>query len=110
MKSIWTDTIKPIKHEVLQGDAKTDVLIIGGGLCGVLCAVFLKEAGVDYMLVEKDRIAMGITKNTTAKITAQHGLIYDKLVRDKGVGKAQMYLKANEWAIKEYRKRAEHIL
>ena len=109
MKSIWTDTVKPIKHEVLQGDAKTDVLIIGGGLCGVLCAMFLKEAGVDYMLVEKDRIAMGITKNTTAKITAQHGLIYDKLVRDKGVGKAQMYLKANEWAIKEYRKRAERI-
>lgn len=109
MKSLWLDTIKPIKFEALQADAKTDVLIIGGGLCGILCAVFLKEAGVDYMLVEKDSIGMGITKNTTAKITAQHGLIFDKLIRDKGVGKAQMYLKANEWAVNEYRKRAENI-
>ena len=27
-------------------DRKTEVLIVGGGLCGLLCAYFLKQAGV----------------------------------------------------------------
>ncbi len=109
LKSVWIDAAEPVHFESLQNDTTTDVLIIGGGLCGILCAVFLKEAGVDYLLVEKDRIGMGITQNTTAKITSQHGLIFDRLIRDKGVGNARMYLKANEWAVNEYRKRAENI-
>ena len=62
--------------EKLTHNAKTDVLIIGGGMAGILCAFYLKQQGVDYMLVESETIGNGITKNTTAKITSQHGLIY----------------------------------
>ena len=47
----------------LEGDIKTDVLVIGGGLCGVLCAWFLKQAGVDYVLVEGDAVGRGVTCN-----------------------------------------------
>ena len=79
MSSIWTETEKFSEFPALEGSAKTDVLIIGGGIAGILCAYFLKEKGMDYMLVEKNTICSGITKNTTAKITSQHGLIYDKL-------------------------------
>ena len=32
MKSIWNNIDKP-KFDSLQGDIKTDVLIIGGGMC-----------------------------------------------------------------------------
>ena len=31
------------------------------------------QAGVDYVLVEANKVCSGITKNTTAKITSQHG-------------------------------------
>lgn len=31
----------------------TDVAIVGGGLCGILCAWFLKDAGVDCILLDK---------------------------------------------------------
>ena len=65
---------------------------IGGGLCGVLCAWFLKQAGVDYVLVEGDAVGRGVTCNTTAKITSQHGLIYEKLLRTQGKEKALQYL------------------
>ena len=103
MDSIWTKTAQLPQFEPLRSDLKTDVLIIGGGLAGVLCAYKLAQAGVDYALVEADRICSGITKNTTAKITSQHGLIYDKLIREFGVERARLYLEANQGALEEYR-------
>ena len=103
MDSIWTKTAQLPQFEPLRSDLNTDVLIIGGGLAGVLCAYKLAQAGVDYALVEADRICSGITKNTTAKITSQHGLIYDKLIREFGVERARLYLEANQGALEEYR-------
>ena len=80
MKSVWNGDVEKPNFNQLQGDIKTDVLIIGGGMCGVLCAYVLKNAGVDCVLAEADKICGGITNSTTAKITFQHGLIYDKII------------------------------
>ncbi len=102
--SIWTDQVKAPKHfDALTRDVKTDVLIIGGGITGILCAYYLKKNGIDYILTEGNKIASGITKNTTAKITIQHALIYDKLISEFGYEKASMYLKANTDALNEYK-------
>ena len=103
-KSVWSDSITMPEFPKLDGDKKTEVLIIGGGLCGLLCAYFLDRAGVDYILVEGNRIATGVTKNTTAKITFQHGLIYSKLIKDLGRERAQKYLLINKKALSEYEK------
>ena len=103
MDSIWFQTAQLPKFDCLRSDLKTDVLIIGGGMAGLLCAYRLAQAGVDYALVEADRICGGITKNTTAKITVQHALIYDKLVREFGVERTRLYLEANQAALEEYR-------
>ena len=104
MDSIWNDDVELPHFPVLEGCIKTDVLIIGGGLAGILCAYFMQEKGVDYALVEGRTICSGITKNTTAKITAQHGLIYHKLVNSVGIEKTAMYLEANQAAVEEYDK------
>ena len=103
MDSIWTKTAQLPQFDTLRSDLRTDVLIIGGGLAGVLCAYKLTQAGVDCALVEADRIGGGITKNTTAKVTSQHGLIYDKLIREFGVDRARLYLEANQGALAAYR-------
>lgn len=103
MDSIWTRTATLPAFECLQGDIKTDVLIIGGGMAGILCAHLLRQAGVDYALAEAETICGGITKNTTAKLTSQHGLIYHKLIRTYGVERAGLYLEANEAALSAYR-------
>ncbi len=108
-KSIWTDSVEMPQFDSLKGDRKTDVLIIGGGLCGLLCAYFLQQAGIDYILTEGGRIAKGITKNTTAKITFLHGLIYSKLIDGAGKDSAQMYLNANKSALEEYEKLCSSI-
>ncbi|WP_352400842.1 FAD-dependent oxidoreductase [Anaerotignum sp.] len=104
MKSVWQEKSNLPSFDVLNQDIKTDILIIGGGLAGILCAYMLEQAGVKYILVEADEICNGITKNTTAKITSQHGFIYDKLIRENDVETARLYLEANEEALKEYRK------
>ncbi len=109
MQSVWTDSVDFPNFDKLKKDIHTDVLIIGGGIAGVLCAYQLHQAGVDYVLVEADRICSGITKNTTAKITSQHGLIYHKLIQRFGIEKAHMYLNANEAALCEYRRLSKSI-
>lgn len=108
-KSIWSDTVKLPSYDTLKEDITTDVLIIGGGICGILCAYFLKKAGVDCVLVEGNRIASGISKNTTAKITFQHSLIYSSLVKKQGLYQAELYLKAHESALMEYENLCSHI-
>ncbi len=102
MRSIWTENISLPQFKQLKGSKKTDVLIIGGGMAGILCAYFLEKAGVNYALVEGGRICSGITKNTTAKITSQHGLIYQKMLKSIGTERAKMYLDANQDAVRKY--------
>ncbi|MDD6188825.1 MAG: FAD-dependent oxidoreductase [Clostridiales bacterium] len=109
MGSIWSETAQPPRFPALEKDAKTDILIIGGGMTGILCAYMLEQAGVDYMLAEAGSVCGGITKNTTAKLTFQHGLIYDRLIRSLGEDKARLYLEANWAALEEYRRLCRDI-
>ena len=109
MESLWERTWKRTEFTRLEKDIKTDVLIIGGGMAGILCAYLLHHAGIPYVLAEAERICSGITKNTTAKITAQHGLIYDKLLRIFGTDRARQYLEANEAALRKYRELCKGI-
>lgn len=109
ISSIWEKETKLPQFEALKGDLKTDVLIVGGGLAGLLCAYFLEQKGVNYVLVEADRICSGVTANTTAKITSQHSLIYEKLINQFGIEKAGMYYEANEQAVEKYRALCKNI-
>ncbi len=109
MESIWAKTAKPYNFDTLKNDIKTDVLIIGGGITGVLCGYMLKNAGVDCVVVEANQICSGITNNTTAKITCQHGLIYDKLINKYGLEKAQLYFEANSAAVNQYKDMCQKI-
>jgi len=87
----------------------TDVLIRGGGIAGILCAYKLKKAGIDCILIEAAEISSGVTKNTTAKISIQHGLIYDKMIRRFGEDKARLYLDAQIDALREYKELSKEI-
>ncbi len=109
MESIWTESAQRPHFDTLKGDIKTDVLIIGGGMAGILCAYMLKNTGINCVLVEAERICGGTTENTTAKITFQHGLIYDKIIRKYGVEKAQLYYKSQNEAMEKYRSLCSEI-
>lgn len=109
MESIWKMYDNMPEFSPLDTDLKTDVLIVGGGLAGLLCASRLKQAGIRCCVVEAGRICGGATGNTTAKITSQHGLIYGKLLKQFGREAARQYWELQEMAIREIRHMAEKI-
>lgn len=101
--SVWHAKTTPPSFPELTGEKKTDVLIVGGGITGLLCAYFLKQAGVSCIVVEKDAVCAGITGNTTAKLTAQHGFCYAELLKTIGREKTRAYWEINQQAIERYR-------
>lgn len=109
VKSLWQNGIVMPRFEPLKGDCKTDVLIIGGGIAGLLTAFFLQKRNIDYILVEKNTLCTGVSGNTTAKITFQHGLIYNKLLKKHGLVLAKAYLDANRNALEKYRELSRDI-
>jgi len=102
LKSIWSKTTDLPEYPALSGNITTEAAVIGGGLAGILTAFYLQQRGIKTVVLEADRIGSGQTKNTTAKITAQHNLIYHKLILNFGEEKAQQYADANQQAIAEY--------
>ncbi|MCD7723800.1 MAG: FAD-dependent oxidoreductase [Clostridiales bacterium] len=102
MESLWLKDsfIKPF--EPLKRNIKTDVVIIGAGMAGILCAHELKKRGVRAAVIEGGSVGSGQTKNTTAKITAQHGIIYSRLFKNFGAEYARLYAQANMAAIEKY--------
>lgn len=109
MESLWAAETKLKSFPSLNGDTKTEVLIIGGGMAGILCAYYLEQLKIPYLLVEANRIASGTTCNTTAKITWQHGLIYQKMLKNMGLELTSMYCKANKLAVSQFQMLCQDI-
>ena len=102
MSSLWYDGSELPVFSSLNENKKTDVLIVGGGMSGILTAYFLKERNIPYILVEKDSICSGVTGYTTAKLTLSHGLIYSKTIKKYGVDAAAAYLRGCLEALEKY--------
>lgn len=98
--SFWKEQVTFPTFPSLDKDLQVDVAIIGGGITGVTSAYLLIQEGLTVALVEADRLMSGTTGNTTAKLTAQHGLFYDELIQHFGEEKAKLYYQANTEAIK----------
>ena len=98
MTSLWAErTPRPDGiAKTLDGDVSVDVLVIGGGMAGMLCAYLLGRAGCSCAVAEQGRVGSGVTQNTTAKVTAQHNLVYDRLIREHGAENARLYYEANQ--------------
>ncbi len=103
MSYLWKESVNKPHFTELGGDVQTDVLIIGGGIAGILCAYMLQQQGKNYILVEAEGIGGGTTKGTTAAITAQHGNIYTKLLKRFGRDTAKAYLDVNLKAVEKFR-------
>lgn len=99
LKSYWITSTPETSYPTLNEDIKVDVAIIGGGIVGITAGYLLKKKGTKVAIVEASRIVQGTTGFTTAKITSQHHLIYDKIIASMGMNIAKQYADANESSI-----------
>ncbi|MEW9050923.1 MAG: FAD-dependent oxidoreductase [Neobacillus sp.] len=97
-RTYWREIELPT-FEKLESDLNVDVAIVGAGITGVTAAYLLSKQGVKTALLEAGSVLNGTTGHTTAKLTAQHGIIYDELMNHFGEEKAKHYYKASSQAI-----------
>ncbi|MFD5450408.1 FAD-dependent oxidoreductase [Streptomyces sp. NPDC127100] len=83
----------------LAEDLRVDVAVIGAGVAGLSTARELARAGRSVAVLEAGRIAAGVTGRTSAKLTAQHSLVYDRLRRTRGPEGARLYARSQTEAI-----------
>ncbi len=98
-ESYWTNTTHLPEYPRLENDMQVDVVIVGGGITGITSAYLLTNEGLKVAIIESDKLLNGTTGHTTAKITAQHDLIYDELIRYAGNTMARLYYEANTDAL-----------
>ena len=75
-ESLWISGTKKTNYQTLEKDEKADVCVIGGGIVGAITAYLLTKKGLNVIVLEKDKLCMGVTANSTAKLTSQHGFYY----------------------------------
>lgn len=109
MASVWQKEDRRILYPSLKKDLETEILVVGGGMAGVLCARKLQDAGKQVVLAEAERIGCGITARTTAVLTAQHDYLYQDMISRFGEETARAYLHGNLEAVKEFREMAKKI-
>lgn len=94
----WLDRQRQEPFASVQGDLCLDVAIVGGGIAGLHAALGLRGSGLKVALLEARRIGLQATGRSTAKVTSQHGVKYEKLISTFGRDKATLYAAANERA------------
>ncbi len=93
----------------LESAESVDVAIVGAGIAGLSAAIELRERDVSVAVLERDRVATGVTGKTTAKLTSQHGRIYDHLRREFGRRQASQYAALQEDAIDAVEDRIDEL-
>lgn len=98
--SYWRTHIEFPAFPKLEQDIDVDVVIVGAGITGITSAYLLVEEGLKVAVIDSDEVLNGTTGHTTAKITAQHDLIYAEFMHSLGREKAGFYYQANSEALK----------
>ncbi len=98
-QSVWMATTEEPGFAALDGPIDVDVAVLGAGIAGLTTALLLKNGGLRVAVIEAARVSGATTGHTTAKVSAQHGLIYDTLGSKFGKDGARAYAEANLSAV-----------
>src|SRR5215208_123449 len=98
-ESYWMDTTGSTSYPALTGDLEVDVAVVGAGIAGMCTAWEVARTGRSVAVVEADRIVAGTTGYTTAKVTAQHTMIYAHLRSALGAETARLYAQSQQDAV-----------
>lgn len=83
----------------LLSTKKCDVVIIGAGLTGILCAYWLSKKGKNVIVLESEKVLTGATAYTTAFVTAVLDTDISDLIKAMGREKTKMLWESASKAI-----------
>ncbi|WP_125666048.1 FAD-dependent oxidoreductase [Paenibacillus baekrokdamisoli] len=108
-ESYWIESTNNLpSYPTLNQDIEADITIVGGGISGITTAYLLVKEGYKVVLLDAGKLLNGTTGHTTAKITAQHDLIYDEFVTNLGQEKASLYYQASNDALQFIKQTVTH--
>ena len=67
-KSLWMDVDVMPAADALDGDGSCDVVVIGSGIAGISTAYELSQRGRSVIVIDRKRIAGGMTPRTSAHL------------------------------------------
>lgn len=103
-KLFWTEGSDRFKYPILNENIKCDVLIIGGGVSGAMCAYFLSLVGMKVVVVDKREIGMGSSSANTGLLQFCSDKSLTSCMNSFGEEKGVRFYKLCEEAIKQLEK------
>ncbi|WP_017811088.1 MULTISPECIES: FAD-dependent oxidoreductase [Paenibacillus] len=96
--SFWRATTELPSFPPLREELDVEIAVVGAGITGITAAYLLAKEGKQVALFDAGKVLDGTTGYTTAKVTSQHGLIYDHLRKHTDDQSAILYYEAAEEA------------
>lgn len=82
---LWTNAPRKGSYPQYAGEGDHwDVVVIGAGITGILCAFLLKRAGLRVAVFESDAVAAGVSGRTSAHLTQVLDTRFHQLSRHLG--------------------------
>lgn len=97
------------RFNALDKDTTCDVLVIGGGICGLLCAYYLTRAGANVLLCEADRIGDATTARSTAVITSGQDVLCRDISKRFGEDYGAAVMSERCAALEKYRRLSKEL-
>lgn len=96
--SLWMDTVVA-NVPALKGDMQADAVVVGSGIAGLSTAYELACRGQKVVVLDRGRIAGGMTARTTAHLTSQSDDGFKTLTRARGLNGSKTFYESHTAAI-----------
>jgi glycine/D-amino acid oxidase-like deaminating enzyme/nitrite reductase/ring-hydroxylating ferredoxin subunit len=98
-KSLWADIVVAPDAQQLDGDARCDVAVIGSGIAGLSTAYELAERGMSVMVIDRGKIASGMTSRTSAHLAPLCDDLMSEMKKIKGIEQSKLFYESHAAAV-----------
>ncbi|MEY2424341.1 MAG: hypothetical protein QOI95_4408 [Acidimicrobiaceae bacterium] len=96
---MWAASLADDGYPTLEADTSVDVAVIGAGITGLLAATLAARNGASVLVLDRHDVGGVATRNTTAKVSALQGIVYQEIARQRGDEIASAYAAAQVHAV-----------
>ncbi len=98
-KSLWMDVDVMPAAGALDGDAACDVVVIGSGIAGISTAYELCQRGRSVIIIDRKRIAGGMTSRTSAHLAPLCDDLMSEMKKIKGAEASRLFYESQAAAV-----------